>query len=346
MPALTPEATLRRHWKLGGELHRPVAGGGLINQTWSVGQPPRYALQLLHRRFGDPENTRIESVGKRLRGQGIATPRLVRTVDGGLSAAGPEGRRWRLLTWISGETHATAPSPAHAAAAAGLIARFHDALIGTPEGEALPRTDFHDTDGYMRVLESALAQTDGIAEAGEIGRVGEAILTAWQEWRAAADAPPPAARPGHGDLKISNVVFDGESGTALALIDLDTLAQYGLEEELGDALRSWCNPRGENTTETEFDAALFEAAVAGYLAQSTSVTRDERRRIVHGVGRIALQLASRFCADAVTCSYWAWDAAVAPTQRAHNLLRAEGQLNLARQVAARRAELERLVARV
>jgi len=333
-PIDTPEAALHAFAR-SGALRR--VDSGLVNRTWAVGAPPKFALQLVHARFGDADNARIEAVTQRLGAAGLATPELVRTSDGALSRPGPDGCRWRLLTWLDGEVHARPPSAAHVRSAAALLARFHDVLAQSTEGAALPPTDFHDTDGYTQHLATLI---DGDAD-DEIAPVAEAILAAWQAWRDITKLP---TRPGHGDPKLSNVIFRSGRAEALALIDLDTLAQYGLDDELGDAVRSCCNPGGENAVDGDIDTDLFTAFVQGYARQSETMTTDERGHIVHGIGRIALELAARFCADAIECRYFAWDPTVAPTARDHNLRRARGQLHLSQRVAARRGELERIVA--
>src|SRR5439155_24115766 len=66
----------------------------------------------------------------------------------------------------------------------------------------------------------------------------------------AAKALPPLGdqprRNVHGDLKISNVMFQHDPLRATSLVDLDTLGLGTLAFELGDAMRSWCNPHGED----------------------------------------------------------------------------------------------------
>ena len=48
------------------------------------------------------------------------------------------------------------------------------------------------------------------------------------------------------------------------MIDLDTLTHMPLPLEMGDAFRSWCNPRGEDHSRAEFRLDLFGAAIRGY----------------------------------------------------------------------------------
>ncbi|MEQ9639950.1 MAG: aminoglycoside phosphotransferase family protein [Alphaproteobacteria bacterium] len=315
---------------------RPIPQG-LLNATFAVGDPPRCALQLVHPQFGAAENARLAAMAPVLAEAGVAIPALVETDEGARGVAHASGAAWRLTTWLAGEGFERVPSPAHAASAAALLARFHDVLAGA-DFAAWPASAFHDTDGRMQALSDAVPDdTDG-----EARRLGEAILARWEAFRVTAEVAPTAARPGHGDPKISNFLFRGAD--CVGLLDLDTAARFPLEDDLGDAMRSWCNPAGEDDPDGPFDEAVFAAAVAGYLGRARTITSEERGRIVFGTVRIALELASRFCLDAIRQDYFGWNPAVAPTRRAHNLIRARGQLALADQLIGRRAALEQIVA--
>ena len=97
--------------------------------------------------------------------------------------------------------------------------------------------------------------------------------------------------------------------------------------ELGDAMRSWCNPAGEDATETRFSVELFSAAIDGYAGVAGNwVTEAEWRAIAPATGLIQVELAARFCADALNESYFAWDPDRYPTRTEHNRVRACGQL--------------------
>ncbi len=112
----------------------------------------------------------------------------------------------------------------------------------------------------------------------------------------------------HGDPKISNLMFAASSGRALCLIDLDTLARMPVALELGDALRSWCNPATEDATNARFVREYFEAAVGGYAAAAQGfLTDNEWRAIPLGTLTITVELAARFCADALRERYFGWD---------------------------------------
>ena len=135
-----------------------------------------------------------------------------------------------------------------------------------------------------------------------------------------------------------------EGARAVALIDLDTLGRGTLDAELGDAFRSWCNPASEDATDAVFDLALFDAGVRGYAEGARGdATPDEVRSIAPGVDRICLELAARFAADALSESYFGWDATRFATRGEHNLLRARGQAALARAVRDLRSEADAIV---
>jgi hypothetical protein len=126
-------------------------------------------------------------------------------------------------------------------------------------------------------------------------------------------------------------------------VDLDTLASLPLDVELGDAWRSWCNPVGEDSTETHFDLEIFAASVAGYR-EIQPFSAEEQEALAGGIERIALELAARFCRDVFEDRYFGWDASRFASRAAHNLHRAKGQLSLARSARRCRREVDRILA--
>ena len=310
----------------------PVSGG-LVNLTWSVGHPPRFALQLLNAEFTAADNRRSAGVAEALVQAGIAAPRTVATADGRLELAGPDGRIWRLTRWIDADVHQRLPSPGHVRSAGVLLARVHDALADAPAGRALPVGHFHDTEARMARLEAALPAADA-----EVREAGEAVLALWRDF--APGAPRLPFRPAHGDPKAGNLLYRRGTATAFGILDLDTVARHQLDVEVGDALRSWCADAGGR-----LDAALVAVALDGYLATARTVSPEERAALPAGLVRSALELAARYATDAARPGYFAWDPAVAPDPRSHSLMRCRARLALARQALDLRAELERAVRR-
>ena len=323
-----------RAWGWTEDQVAPLAGG-LINQTYVVrAAAPIAVLQRLHPVFGPAVNLDIEAVTTHLAARGLETPKLIRTL-GGEPYLEHEGFVWRALTWVDGETVHRVPDPAWAEAGGALVGRFHRAVADLHHTYHFARAGVHDTAAHLAKLR-ARVDAGGDRE-GE--QLGAEIL--------ACALPPLPAQPlrhVHGDLKISNVLFRRGPLRAAALVDLDTVGMGTMAFELGDAMRSWCNPSGEDAEHVRFDLRIFAAAIAGFRAEADRlVTPDEKAAIVTGLETVCIELAARFCVDVFEDRYFGWDPARFPSRRAHNLVRARGQLALARQVAVVRSDALDLV---
>jgi Ser/Thr protein kinase RdoA (MazF antagonist) len=153
--------------------------------------------------------------------------------------------------------------------------------------------------------------------------------------------PTTTQRIVHGDPKISNLIFAADTDRAVCLIDLDTLSRMAVALELGDALRSWCNPATEDAASARFVRPFFEAAIAGYAAAAPGfLAPEEWRAIPRGALTITVELAARFCADALRESYFGWNSARYESASAHNQARVQGQLKLAEGIRRELAALE------
>jgi Ser/Thr protein kinase RdoA (MazF antagonist) len=150
----------------------------------------------------------------------------------------------------------------------------------------------------------------------------------------------------HGDPKISNVMVAARADRALCLIDLDTLARMPIALELGDALRSWCNPATEDAPEARFVRPFYAAAVEGYAAAARGLlTREEWATFADGTLTITVELAARFCADALHERYFRWDPSRYASSSAHNQARTRAQLAIAATLRAELPALRELTAR-
>ncbi len=329
--------------------------GGLINATHRVSRDgvPIAVIQRLHSIFGAAVNLDIEAVTAHLEARGMVTPRLIRTLDG-RAWHEHDDRVWRALSWIDGETIHAIPDPRWAEAGGELVGRFHHAVADLQHTYHFARAGVHDTAAHLARLAALVAGPD--EEGNDLAR---AILAAASDLPAMPHVP---RRHIHGDLKISNLLFGrdvrlaGPRSTAegrcevdptprgVALVDLDTLALGTLAFDLGDALRSWCNPHGEDAGAAHFELPIFAAAIRGFRGVADAiVTDDERRSIVVGLETVCVELAARFAVDVFRDDYFGWDATRFPSRRAHNLVRARGQLALGLSVRASRDEAMRLI---
>jgi Ser/Thr protein kinase RdoA (MazF antagonist) len=336
-----PAAVLEA-WNLAGASVSPL-GSGLINHTWLVVKGiDRYVLQQVNPVFPPDIHEDIRVVTAHLRARGMLAPELLPTSDGHLWMT-DAGRVYRLMTHVNGVSRDRLAAPVEARDAGALLARFHRALHDLDHEFRSRRLGVHDTERHLRVLREALVEHSGHRDFAAIRPLAEEIL---QLAGALPRLPAVPDRIVHGDPKINNLLFDATTGRALCFIDLDTLGRMPLPLELGDAFRSWCNPAGEDNRESAFAMDLFTAAVDGYAGAAAGwITPAEWGAIVPGTLTIYVELAARFCADALRESYFGWDARRFATRSAHNQVRAASQLTAARALWDARSAAEEAVRR-
>jgi Ser/Thr protein kinase RdoA (MazF antagonist) len=314
------------------------ATSGLMNPTWYAYARGGAALvlQRVNPIFSAEVNIDIAAVTEHLGSKGLVTPRLVPTRDGALWIE--HDGVWRVLTRIDGVCHDALSRPAQARAAGCIVAEFHRAVSDLDHRFRNRRLGVHDTARHLRLLREALVEHRSHRHFALIEPLAERVL------EAAATLPPLPPAPDrivHGDPKISNLLFAHGSDRALCLIDLDTLAHMPVALELGDALRSWCNPATEDAASARFVRPFFDAAIEGYAQAAQGFLMEaEWSAIPRGALTITVELAARFCADALRESYFGWNRARYESASAHNQARVHGQLLLAESIRAQLAELE------
>ncbi|MBT6432188.1 MAG: aminoglycoside phosphotransferase family protein [Deltaproteobacteria bacterium] len=313
---------------------------GHINTTLLVKRgDDKYILQKLSPIFGAEVHQDIDAV-TRLVGSAVPMPRLIPTRDGQLWVTTGDGEVWRLLEWMPGNTHLRAQHPGMCESAGRLVGRFHRALYQKEHSFAHRRLGVHNTAAHLRTLEQSLQEHADHGAIQEVSAMARPVLKALAE---IPDLTRYPERIVHGDLKISNILFN-DTFEATTLIDLDTLAPMPLAHEMGDALRSWCNPQGEASTEASFSLPYFESAMRGYCESVQGLFEsDEIMSIVTGVETIALELTVRFLADALNESYFGWDKEKYQSASEHNLERAQGQWIFAQSVGVQRKQAREIL---
>jgi hypothetical protein len=149
------------------------------------------------------------------------------------------------------------------------------------------------------------------------------------------------ACPIHGDPKLANILFSRDTGQAISLIDLDTVKPGLLHYDIGDCLRSCCNPAGEDAdpAKVSFNLACCAAILRGYLPQvAPFFSVADYHYIYDAVRIIAFELGLRFFSD-----HLAGDVYFRVKRPGHNLHRAMVQFALCRSVEAQEAEIRAIV---
>ncbi len=336
MDQLRPQDILRA-WNLDHARIEEVRSGH-INRTWRiVSHGVSYALQWLNPIFDPVLHLDIDAVTSRLHQMGLITPRLVPTTSGELWFDDKKTGVWRMFSWIDGETFLNTDSVKICGEAGRLLGLFHSALWDFEHEFSFTRLGVHDTEKHISNLKRVMQKHADHPKFSEVNDVAKKIL----DELAILDLPLSSGpRIVHGDPKLSNIVFSSK-GRAVCMVDLDTLARMPIAVELGDALRSWCNPAGEEHQPC-FRMDLFRSAIKGYAqAMRDKASEQDWQPIPKWTGIISLELAARFCADALEESYFRWDESLFASASEHNLLRAKVQLDLARSIARHKDLMEK-----
>jgi Ser/Thr protein kinase RdoA (MazF antagonist) len=263
---------------------------------------------------------------------------------------------WRMLSFVADTTSPdTVLSDEHAAEVGRALGGFHrlvhdlpcDQLHDTLEG-------FHVTPGYLhtydRLVEQGTSGTDMTLGEGS----GNPEAMAWchrfiADRRTLAPVLEQArasgrlqVRPIHGDPKVNNVLLDRLSGQAVAMVDLDTVKPGLLHYDIGDALRSGCNPAGEETTDlaaVQFNLQRCRAMLAGYLELARPILSEADLELIPTAARlISFELGLRFFSD-----HLAGNRYFKCRHPSHNLERALVQFTLTERIEAQERQLEQLV---
>jgi Ser/Thr protein kinase RdoA (MazF antagonist) len=247
------------------------------------------------------------------------------------------GAYWRALSFIDrAETFDTIKDMDHAREVGYALGLFHHLMADLPAGQlsdTLP--GFHVTPGYLRRYDEVLAGREA-PPSPEVAH----CLRLIEERRAWAGVLEEAKRQGklkerviHGDPKVNNVMLDIATGLAVGLVDLDTVKPGLVHYDLGDCLRSGCNPRGEETEaweEVVFVPDLARAILAGYLPWAQNfLTANDYAYLYDGIRVLAFELGLRFFTD-----YLAGNVYFKARHREHNLARALVQFNLTLSIEA------------
>ena len=249
------------------------------------------------------------------------------------------GNVWRCLSFIDNtRSSPRVNSPGQALEAGRLLGCFHG-LLEDFDGSALadPLPGFHDLHSYKSAYQKSVTghhrtEPPGFHYCRKM--IEERLEQKTLEQCAPAHQSP--TRVIHGDPKCDNFLFDRDNGRARSLIDLDTVARGLLAVDIGDCLRSFCNPAGEKArSDVSFDMQICERLLEGYF-QSFTPKRTERELFYHGVRLLTYELGLRFFTDHLN-----GDRYFKISREGENLHRAQVQFKLLESIEAQRAAIEK-----
>jgi Ser/Thr protein kinase RdoA (MazF antagonist) len=238
-------------------------------------------------------------------------------------------------------------TPAQAREVGYGLGRFHALLHDLPCDQLADTLEgFHITPGYLAAYHALCRQETADPEreawAHHFVAQREGLAGVLERAKAAGALP---LRPIHGDPKVNNVLLDADTGQAVALIDLDTVKPGLVHYDIGDGLRSACNPLGEETLTPEavvFDLDLCAALLEGYGAAAHSILSPADHDYLYDAIRLlSFELGLRFFSDHLADNVYFHTA-----RPGHNLDRALVQFHLTASIEAQEREIRSLLAQL
>jgi hypothetical protein len=274
-------------------------------------------------------------------------PHIYTTRSGDNYYVDAEGRFWRAMSFIERSTaYPRIQDTWHAAEAGYALGRFqsmisdlspdrlHDTLVG-----------FHITPGYLRRYDQVLAQqpfphiSPDVRWCMQFVERGRMLAPVLEDAKAKGLLP---IRPMHGDPKIDNIMIDDATHRAVSIVDLDTVKPGLVQYDIGDCLRSCCNPLGEETEDLDgvrFDPDLCREILNGYLAVAESFFNQHDYGFLYdSIRLISFELGLRFFTDHLEGNVY-----FKARHAEHNLQRALVQFRLAQSIENQESVLRKII---
>jgi Ser/Thr protein kinase RdoA (MazF antagonist) len=236
-------------------------------------------------------------------------PKIVQTREGKDFIKDASGNLWRMITKIASATaYDKVRDKAHAEECGHVLGHFHRTVSDMDASVLIdPLPGFHITPNYLaqydRTCARAEAQarvtaaTDGVAMVAFVEQ-RRSLVPLFQNALARGELQ---MRIMHGDPKINNIMIDDYTGKGTAIIDLDTVSPGLFHFDFGDAIRSICNPAGEeepDLTKVVFSLELCKVFSKGYMKHAAEfLTEAERNYLFDSIRLITFELGLRFYED-------------------------------------------------
>jgi thiamine kinase-like enzyme len=334
------------------DLSVKLFGNGLINHTWKIIYAGReFLLQKINQQvFSRPQdimdNCRLLDSYFKRNHPGYLFVAPLPALNQNNYVVDAENNMYRLFPFvINSHSFNTVPGPDLAFEAAKQFGQFTRLLSHfDPAGLHTTLPDFHNLSlryvQYQQVLEKAASvRLENSSEIISFLNSRNDIVSRFED---AVNNNSFEQRVIHHDAKINNVLFDIGTNKALCVIDLDTVMTGYYISDVGDMLRTYLSPAGEeesNLNEIQIREDYFREIVRGYLSEMQPVLSKKEIGYFVYAGEFAIYLqAIRFITD-----YLNNDRYYQIKYPGQNLVRANNQVTLLKRYIEKEKRLEEIL---
>ena len=235
-----------------------------------------------------------------------------------------ENEVWRLMPYVKNSiSYNQVPSLYHVKSAANCLGEFYHLLSDfNAENLLITLPNFHNGEFIIKKFEEALTSGDSKRLLFAKPIINEILseLPILKKWDNVCNSLP--TRVVHYDTKINNFLFDKKTDEVLAIIDFDTLMPGCVLSDIGDMIRTYSNPVGEESKEIEKVVCNKEIInlIIKEFAKKASLEKKEKENLFFGGQAITFMQCVRFLND-----YLNGDSYYKIIFQSQNLIRAKNQ---------------------
>lgn len=231
---------------------------------------------------------------------------------------------WRLMPFVKNSiSYNRVFSLGQVKSAANCLGEFYHYLSNfTTKNLLITLPNFHNGEFIIKKFEKALASGDSKRLLLSKPIISEIFseLPILKKWDELCNSLP--TRVVHYDTKINNFLFDTKTDEVLAIIDFDTLMPGCVLSDIGDMIRTYSNPVGEESKEIEKVVCNTEIVnvIIKEFAKTASLEKKEKESLFFGGLAITFMQCVRFLSD-----YLNGDSYYKISYESQNLVRAKNQ---------------------
>ena len=235
-----------------------------------------------------------------------------------------ENEVWRLMPYVKNSiSYNRVSSLDHVKSAANCLGEFYHLLSDfNAENLSITLPNFHNGNSIMKKFKTALLNCDKerLSLTRPLINEIEKELPILKKWDEVCNSLP--IRVIHYDTKINNFLFDKKTDEVLALIDLDTIMPGCVLSDIGDMIRTFSNPLGEESKEIEKVICNMEVinAIIQAFTNKAALQKEEIENLFFGGMAITFMQCVRFLTD-----YLTGDSYYKTSYKDQNLVRAKNQ---------------------